>query len=97
MVCSNAKGESMKEARALARLKHPHIVTMIAAHNTAEGAGYIIQELSTKGSLGTHLHNESLVEHPFTYGEILVMCIQVAGAIAHIHSIKFVHRGGRPQ
>ena len=80
-----------REARAIARVSHPNIVTVIDRGNF-DGLEYIVFE---------HVRGESLKElvereGPLPVGEALSLAHQVARALAFAHEQGIVHRDVKP-
>jgi serine/threonine protein kinase len=80
-----------REARAIARVSHPNIVTVID-RGTYEGQEYIVFE---------HVRGETLKdivkrEGPLPVGEALALVHQVARALAFAHERGIVHRDVKP-
>ncbi len=80
------------EARAAARLHHPHILRVYEA-GEASGAYYIAMELARGGSLAERLARHTRPSE----AEILKIGIELAGAIDHAASRGIVHRDIKPQ
>jgi serine/threonine-protein kinase len=76
-----------REARALAGLKHAHIVTV---HDVGEDEGtpFIVLELVEGGSLAHHV--------PCELARALELAIEVASALAYAHAQGVVHRDVKP-
>ena len=80
-----------REARAIARLAHPHIVTVID-RGEWNGRQFIVFE---------HVEGENLKElvvrtGPLPVGRALELACQVAGALAFAHELGIVHRDVKP-
>ncbi len=80
-----------REARAMARLNHPHIV---AVHDFGESAGsfYLVMELVDGMSLRGRLR-----QRPVTVLKSLASIIQVCEALAYAHGRGAVHRDIKPE
>src|SRR5215212_2268225 len=81
-----------REARAVASLNHPHIVTVIDAGED-EGAPYIVFE---------YVRGETLKERIRTVGrlpvpEAVAYAIEIGRALSCAHSHRLVHRDVKPQ
>jgi serine/threonine protein kinase len=81
------------EARALAKLQHPHIVTVFDTGACVRPAGfaYIAMELLGGETLDAALAREPLAELPAWFA-----AHQAAGALAHALDKGFVHRDVKP-
>ncbi len=77
------------EARAMARLSHPHIVTV---HDAGEENGrlYIVMEYINGGNL------EDRMRSPLTLREIVRIVTEVASALTYAHANGIVHRDVKP-
>ena len=80
-----------REARAAARLRHPHIVT-IHDMGEVEGRYYIAMELIAGPSLREYLQQRA----PLAWEEAYTLMVQVAEALAYAHEQGFVHRDLKP-
>ena len=80
----------VKEARQLARLQHPHIVTVFDAGVEA-GYRYIVSALLPGKSLLQHLK-----ERRPDFRETARIVAGIAGALAHAHAQGVVHRDVKP-
>ena len=81
----------LKEARAVAKLKHPNIVSVLNA-GFEEGHYYISMEF-IKGK-----NMDELLQTPFPLplGNALLLIGQVCGALKYAHENKIVHRDIKP-
>lgn len=79
-----------REARAVAALNHPHILTVhdVGAH---EGTPYVVSELLEGESL-----REVLVRRSPTQRQILGWAVQIARGLAAAHQRSIVHRDLKP-
>ncbi len=79
------------EAKAIAKLKHPHIVTI---HNIEKRAQriYIVMELASEGSLKNIITQRG----PFGWEEALDLLRPIAEALDYAHSYNIVHRDIKP-
>jgi uncharacterized RDD family membrane protein YckC len=84
-------GRLMLEARAQARLQHPHVVTIyhIGAH---EGAPYFAMEYVHGKTLADHLEERG----PLPWAEALEYVIQTTRALMTAHARGIVHRDIKP-
>jgi serine/threonine-protein kinase len=80
-----------REAKAIARLQHPNIVTVYDFDYDEHGAPFIAMELLK----GTELE-QRLRKNPPTLKEKLEIAIQVAQGLAHAHRQGIVHRDIKP-
>jgi serine/threonine protein kinase len=79
-----------QEARATARLRHPHIVTI---HRVGSRAGrlYLVLELLEGETLAAHLRRG-----PLGADEAISIGLQLCEALAHAHANGIVHRDVKP-
>jgi eukaryotic-like serine/threonine-protein kinase len=80
-----------REARTLALLAHPGIVTVIDRGET-DGRPFIVCELVD----GRDLHERISLEGRLPIAEALAIAMQVAGALAYAHERGVVHRDVKP-
>ncbi len=80
----------VREARALGRLRHPHIVGLYDAGEES-GQRYIVMELVRGGSLRERLQGERMPWH-----EACRIVKQVASALALAHEQGIIHRDIKP-
>ncbi|BAN47491.1 serine/threonine-protein kinase [Metapseudomonas resinovorans] len=80
----------IKEARMVASLHHPSIVTIHAIDRLADGRHYLAMEFLPGGDLGRY---KGQVLEP---GEALRIVRQIAGALAVVHDKGLVHRDIKP-
>ncbi|HTL53800.1 MAG TPA: protein kinase [Planctomycetota bacterium] len=83
----------MKEARSLARLNHPHIVTLYDFDVTPAGAPYMVMEFIEGVDLAAFLrqHGGMLEER-----EALQIARQIAEALQHAFENGLIHRDVKP-
>jgi eukaryotic-like serine/threonine-protein kinase len=81
-----------REARAVAQLSHPHIVTVIDA-GEEEGRPYIVFEYVQGETLKELIKREG----PLDVDEAAAYAIEVARALGYAHSRNIVHRDVKPQ
>jgi serine/threonine protein kinase len=79
-----------QEARATARLRHPHIVTI---HRVGSRAGrlYLVLELLEGETLAAHLRRGAVDQD-----EAISIGLQLCEALAHAHAHGIVHRDVKP-
>jgi hypothetical protein len=84
------------EARALARLSHPHIAAVYDYHvstiESGEHMPYLVMELLSGPTLADRLKTDGPLPVPVA----LLTCAQVAGALAAAHDLGVVHRAVKP-
>lgn len=85
---SEGKARLLDEARAVARLNHPNVVTVYDAGETL-GAPYIVMELVE----GSSLH----ASRPTEIEDIIAVARQVCAALSHAHEHGIVHRDLKPE
>ncbi|MFG2616591.1 protein kinase [Streptomyces sp. NPDC048507] len=85
---------AVREARALARLAHPNVVTIHHIVEPAPGTGghpWIVMELVRGGSL-----HDRLAEGPMPVGEVLRLGLDVLSALRAAHAEGVLHRDVKP-
>ena len=80
----------LREARRLAQLKHPGIVTVFDV-GVQDGRSYIISDLVAGISL-----KDWLRDHRPTFAQIIEIVAAVADALAHAHAQGLIHRDIKP-
>ena len=81
-----------REARAVARLNHPHVVTVIDAGED-EGAPYIVFEYVEGETLKERIRRLGRLSVP----EAVAYAIEIGRALESAHQNKLVHRDVKPQ
>ena len=81
----------MAEARALAALDHPSLVTLYDARLVGEENVYLVMELITGPSLQRRIEQGSL-----SAAEVAGILNDLAGALAVVHDAGIVHRDVKP-
>lgn len=86
----DARARFQREARAIARLRHPHVITVydVGEHG---GEPYLAMELARGGSLAQWLEAE-----PRAVDDVLVVFRQAAAGLAAAHAEGIVHRDFKP-
>lgn len=79
----------LQEARAVARLRHPNILTVFDA-GEAEGMPYIVMELLEGGTL------EQRLGQPLPLDWTIAIASQVCAALEYAHGAGVVHRDVKP-
>lgn len=79
-----------REARAVAALRHPNILTVID-YGEEEGLAYIVMEYVEGGTLKDRLRGE-----PFDWQRTLSLSVPVGRALAYAHEQGIVHRDVKP-
>ncbi|MGI8553913.1 MAG: serine/threonine-protein kinase [Dehalococcoidia bacterium] len=80
------------EARAAARLRHPHIVTVYEVGETADGRAFLIMALLEGTLLSTIIAGQA----PLPLQEASPIVTQLASALDYLHSQRLVHRDLKP-
>jgi serine/threonine-protein kinase len=83
-----------REARLLARLRHPHLVTVHDFLRLPDGTAVVVMELVEGGSLRDRLR---AVPNGLPLDEALTLIRQVATALAAAHAEGVVHRDIKPE
>ena len=71
--------------------RHPNVVTVHGSGHTADGAPYLVLELSDGGSL-----KDALASGAFEVGDVAWIADRVLGALAAAHAKGIVHRDIKP-
>ena len=79
-----------REARMLARLQHPNILSVFD-YGEQDGYPYIVMPFVKSGTL-----SEALKDHPLTFAEINAIISQIGGALAYAHAHGMIHRDVKP-
>jgi hypothetical protein len=85
-------GRFQREARALARLRHPNIIGVHDLVKVPEGGLFLILELVR----GRSLHEVIAAEAPLPWSRCADIGIQVGAALAAAHAAGVVHRDIKP-
>jgi serine/threonine protein kinase len=80
-----------QEATIMKRLRHPHIVNLLA-ESIAEAPAMIIMEYCEEGSLLDHLKAAAASGAPIALATRVRYCADIAGAMAYIHAHGIIHR-----
>src|SRR4051795_2500377 len=81
-----------REARAVASLNHPHVVTVIDAGED-EGAPYIVFEYVEGETLKDRIRRLGMLPVP----EAVAYAIEIGRALSAAHAARLVHRDVKPQ
>jgi len=81
----------LAEARALARLDHPHIVPVYDVGRTADGLCYVVSKYVEGSDLADRLR-----QGPLSFRESAELVAVVAEALHHAHTRDLVHRDVKP-
>jgi hypothetical protein len=80
------------EARAMARLRHPHIVPIYDVGETADGRSYLVMAFLEGMTLAQAIARDA----PFAEQRGLAILTQLADALDYLHRQGFVHRDVKP-
>jgi serine/threonine protein kinase len=81
------------EARSVASLSHPNIVSVYDQGRSEDGAHYIALEYVSGGTLKEHIRREGHLEPAASVGVVL----QIANALSEAHDKGVIHRDIKPQ
>jgi len=87
---SDARRWMLREARAAARLNHPHIASVYDVVESPQGA-HIVMEYVRGEPLASRVR-----EGPLPPGQVLEIATQLADALAEAHGMGVVHRDLKP-
>lgn len=86
-----------KEARNIARLKHPGVVQVYDFENDTDNESYyMVMELVDGPTLKELLASLAARGEMMSLGEVLRIIREAAGALAYAHSQKMIHRDVKP-
>ncbi|MEO9138776.1 MAG: serine/threonine-protein kinase [Jatrophihabitans sp.] len=81
------------ELLALARLNHPHLITLFdGSVDAGDGHAYLVMELVEGPTLGDRIHTGPLPSE----AEVRSIGVQIAEALAYVHAAGMVHRDVKP-
>ncbi|MSP25955.1 MAG: serine/threonine protein kinase [Myxococcales bacterium] len=80
-----------REAKAAAKLKSPHVVTMLDHGITEDGIPYIVMELLEGETL-----SERLLRGPLSFAEAIEVVLQASRALDEAHAAGTIHRDIKP-
>jgi len=89
---TEAQARMLREAQALSKIKHPHVVDVIDAGMTRTGEVYLVTELIEGRSLDGVLAARGRLEPK----KALEIALQLASALAAVHEHGIVHRDVKP-
>ncbi|MBZ5708213.1 protein kinase domain-containing protein [Nannocystis pusilla] len=90
-VDEDARRRFLDEGRLLTRLRHPHLVHVIAVGETDTGAPYMVLE-----RFGENLDRRVRRDGPLPWLEVVELIAQVASALAALHQLGVIHRDVKP-
>jgi serine/threonine protein kinase len=73
--------------------RHPNVVTVLDAGETADGRPFIVMEFMAGGPLSARLATSG----PFPVAELLDVGVKIAGALGAVHDAGMLHRDLKPQ
>jgi serine/threonine-protein kinase len=85
----------LSEARALASMRHPGVVTIYGVGEHG-GVPYVVMERLTGTTLADQIDARTAGREPFTVAEVLDLVLPVADALAAVHRGGLVHRDVKP-
>jgi alpha-tubulin suppressor-like RCC1 family protein len=83
----------MREARTLARLSHPNIVTLYGIRRLEDGRLALIMQYAGAQTLRDWLRDAG----PANFATVHVLLRDIAEALAHAHQYRIVHRDIKPE
>jgi serine/threonine protein kinase len=85
-----------REARAMASLNHPHIVSVYDFDTYGEDSYYLVMEYIDGGTLKAHLQELAAREERMPLKRVVTLITQTADALAYAHNRGMVHRDIKP-
>jgi len=85
----------IREARAIARLRHPHIVQLYD-FGACEGGYYMVLEFITGESLSERISRSLEAGERLPYAETRRIVDQITDALSHVHGQGIIHRDIKP-
>jgi serine/threonine protein kinase len=82
----------LRESRACARLRHPHIVSILDFNVDEADHPFLVMELLS----GPSLKDEIAARGPLPLSEVQDIVLQVCAALQFAHDLEFVHRDLKP-
>lgn len=82
-----------REAKILAGMSHPHIVTCYSAGVATDGSCYLVMEFVDGPSLRDFLDEHGQLDYPTA----MRVCREVALALQHGHASEIIHRDVKPE
>lgn len=89
---ANVVRRFLREARAAAAIRHPHVVDVLDMGQESDGAVYMVLELLEGESLGTRLRRTGRISPE----DLLPILVPVADALVDVHAKGLVHRDLKP-
>jgi len=78
----------LKEARVIAGLEHPNIVTLFD-YGEVDGSPFLVMQLVEGANLSTY--------HPQELQEIISIALQICSGLSHAHQHGVIHRDLKPE
>lgn len=88
----DARRRFLDEGRLLTRLRHPHLVHVIAVGEADTGAPFMVLERLSGENLDRRLRREG----PLPWLEVVELIAQVASALEALHRVGVIHRDVKP-
>ena len=85
-------GDFLKEARTIARLKHPSIIQVLE-FGVENNTPFLVMDYAPNGTLRSHFPKGSR----FSPEDIQPSVMQIASALQHAHNEKLIHRDIKPE
>src|SRR5260221_472154 len=85
-------GDFLKEARTIARLKHPSIIQVLE-FGIENNTPFLVMDYAPNGTLRSHFPKGS----HFSPEDIQPYVMQIASALQHAHNEKLIHRDIKPE
>jgi serine/threonine protein kinase len=88
-----SRARFQREARAVARLHHPHIIEIFDFAESGDGPSYIVTEFIRGKTLKSFIEDAQAF-----FPEVAVMiALQLCEAVGHAHDLQIIHRDLKPE
>jgi anti-sigma factor RsiW len=89
---AQARARFVREGQAAARLRHPHVATVYAAHNPVDGPACLVMEYVSGPSLKELIEQQTVLA-PSLAADLMQ---QICSGVQHAHTAGLIHRDLKP-